>query len=365
MIDVYKIAFGLIKGNGVDLASKILEVIPSESDFFTLSQKELEELVQGKNHILESNYRRSILEKAKRETDFIERNNISLKYFKEDNYPKRLLDAQDAPILLFSKGNLNLNSKHIISIVGTRNATEYGKSVTDEIIKVLSEELPETVIISGLAYGIDIAAHKSSLKYNLPTAAILAHGLNCIYPAQHRNYAVDIIKHSGSLITEYTSQDKINKGNFLARNRIVASLSDCTLVVESAEKGGSLVTAAIANSYNREVFAVPGKINDKYSIGCNNLISTNKAILVNSAFDIIKHMNWESVTKPNKMDLSLFPEYTAEEKEIIDYLTVKGKTHINQISNDINLPIHKTMSLLIDMEFKGYIKSLPGGNFAI
>lgn len=364
MIDRYKLAFALIRGMGVELASKLLDVISSEEDFFTLSQKELENLVSGKNKILEKIYRDSVLDKATKELEFIAKNKIDVLYFTQPEYPQRLLNAIDAPILLFAKGRCDFNSRHIISIVGTRHATVYGKTITEEIVKDIADSFPDAIIVSGLAYGIDVASHRASIANGISTIAVLAHGLNMIYPATHRSTAVDIINKNGALLTEYTSQDSIHKGNFLARNRIVAALSDCTIVVESAAKGGALVTAAIANSYDRDVFAVPGRANDQYSQGCNSLILQNKASLISSADDLFDLMRWE---KPNRepMEQTLFPEYSAVEQKVIDLLTSNGDTHINAISIKLELPVHKTLSLLVDMEFKGYIHSIPGGKYSI
>lgn len=364
MTDEYKIAFASIKGMGIDLAGKILDIIPSEKDFFEMSQRDLEGLIQGKNKILETSYRREILDKALKECDFIDKNRISLFYYSSDNFPKRLLEAPDAPIVLYGKGNCNLNASHVISIVGTRHATQYGKSFTDDLIQVISETLPGTIIVSGLAYGIDVFAHKASLYNSLPTIGVLAHGLNIIYPATHRNIAAEIATKGGMLLTDYTSQDIIHKGNFLARNRIVAALSDCTIVVESAEKGGALVTAAIANSYNRDVFAVPGRINDKYSAGCNNLIKRSKAYAITCASDLFDAMRWD-VSKHKTESLTLFPSYSEIEQKVIDFITQNGDSHINTIAYALNIPVHKAMSLMVDMEFKGYVKAVAGGKYIL
>lgn len=364
MTDEYKIAFASIRGMGVDLAGKILDVIPSEKDFFDLHQKDLEHLIQSKNKILESSYRKDVLEKALREIEFIEKNRISIFYYLSNNYPKRLLEAPDAPILLYGMGNCDLNAKRIISIVGTRHATQYGKSFTDNLVREISEISPDTIIVSGLAYGIDIFAHKASLSNYLPTIGVLAHGLNTIYPATHRKIAAEIATKGGMLLTDYTSQDVIHKGNFLARNRIVAALSDCTIVVESADKGGALVTAAIANSYNRDVFAVPGRINDKYSAGCNNLIKHDKACAITCAADLFEALRWDTAKEKNDSP-SLFPSYSETEQKVIDFITQNGDSHINTLAHMLNLPVHKAMSLMVDMEFKGYIKAVAGGKYVL
>ena len=364
MIDKYKIAFAQIKGMGIDFAQKLLSVIDSEEQFFKLSENDLIHLVGCKNKIFHNSYRETLLNNASNELEFIDKCNINTYYFKDSKFPKRLFDASDAPILLFGKGDCELNHSKIISIVGTRNATNYGKSITESIVKDLSGIFPDTIIVSGLAYGIDITAHKKALEYKLPPIAVLAHGLNMIYPAAHRKNAIEIINNNGLILSEYLSGTTLHKSNFLARNRIVASLSDCTVIIESAEKGGAIVTANIAASYNRDVFAVPGRANDIYSKGCNNLISRNKASLIENASQIIESMNWE---KPKNINIQkeIFPNYTCEESLVVNFLTKEGENHINKIANSLNMPISRLMSLLVDMEFNGYIKSLPGGKYSI
>lgn len=366
MIDEYRLAFARIRKMGIDLANRILEVV-SEREFFELSQKDIEDAFgSGNVGILRADYRRKILNMARDEMDFIVRNNINTHYFRNDpHYPQNLLQTPDAPILIFGKGDANLNSKYIVSIVGTRNATAYGKQVTREIVECLAQEHPDTLIVSGLAYGIDIAAHRAALEFGLPTVGVLAHGLNTIYPAPHRDTAAKMVHAGGAVITEYLSQDTIHRSNFLARNRIVAGLGHCTIVVESAEHGGSLVTTAIANSYGRDVFAVPGRTNDKYSVGCNNLIARNGAHVLNSGKDVIKYMQWENPDANKPKEATLFPEYTKEEQEIIDLLTEHGEMHGNYIARLLDVPTHEMMGRLVAMEFSGYIHSLPGGNFTL
>ncbi|MDD2961358.1 MAG: DNA-processing protein DprA [Muribaculaceae bacterium] len=364
MIGEFEIAFASVKGMGIELAQKILDVVSTEKEFFSLSQHELELLTQGKNKILSKDYRNSVLEKAKREMDFIEKNNINVHYFKNSTYPTRLFDAVDAPIILYSKGDCNLNSPYIISIVGTRNASQYGKSVTEELIAQFAKDIPNVIIVSGLAYGIDICAHRAAMANSVSTVGVLAHGLNTIYPAQHRNSAVEIIKNKGLLLTDYMSQDAIHRSNFLARNRIVAAIADCTIVIESAIKGGALVTATIANSYNRDVFAVPGRINDEYSKGCNALINQNKAALLTCADDLYNLMRW-NITSEKSIELSLFPEYTEDEQKVINLLKEMGEVHINIMANILDMPMHRLLSMLVDMEFSGYIKALPGSKYTI
>lgn len=362
----YRIAFSSLRGMGYDLAQKILCVIPSEKDFFDIPEKDLQNLLQTKVKITEKAYRCEKLEKAKVETEFVIRNNIGITYFTDSDYPNRLSHAQDAPILLYSKGNCNLNASKIISIVGTRHATAYGKHFCDKFIEELKCLVNDVVIVSGLAYGIDINAHRAALSHDIPTVAVLAHGLNTIYPTVHRKDAVEMIGNGGLLLTDYQSTDKIHPGNFVARNRIVAGLSDCTVVVESAEKGGSLITAGIASSYNRDVFALPGRVNDIYSKGCNKLIRNNSASLITSAEDLVSAMRWEKLNvNTNSRQMEIFPDTTEEELIILKYLRENNETHINVLCNALGIPMSQLMSTLIELEFKSLVTSLPGAKYSL
>lgn len=362
----YKIAFASLRGMGYDLAQKILNIIPTEKDFFEISEKELQNLLQTKVKITEMSYRKKQLEKAQKEVDFILKNNINITYFTEDCYPTRLRHAQDSPIILFSKGNCNLNSAKIISIVGTRHATAYGKLFCENLIEELKILTDNFIIVSGLAYGIDIYAHRAALKNRIPTVAVLAHGLNTIYPSTHRHDAIEMINNGGMLVTDYQSSDNIHPGNFVARNRIIAGLADCTIVVESAEKGGSLITAGIASSYNRDVFALPGRANDTYSKGCNKLIRNNVASLITSAEDLISAMRWERMTSNvDAKQMKMFIDILPEELPIVNYLQENNETHINTLCNTLNIPMSQLMSMLIELEFKGVVISLPGAKYGL
>lgn len=362
----YRIAFASVRGMGYELAQKILDIIPNEIEFFTLSEKELQSILQTKVKMTEYAYRQEILDKAKVENDFVTKNRIKTTYFTDNDYPSRLSHTHDAPILYYSKGDCNLNASKIISIVGTRHATAYGKHFCEKFIEEIKSLVDDVVIVSGLAYGIDIYAHRAAINNNIPTVAVLAHGLNTIYPSTHRKDAIDIINSNGSLITDYMSTDKIHPGNFVARNRIVAGLADCTLVVESAEKGGSLITAGIASSYNRDVFAVPGRINDTYSKGCNKLIRSNSASLITSASDLVAAMRWETFTSnKDAKQMSIFQDISDEEQRIVDYLQQNNETHINVLCNTLSMPMSQLMGTLIELEFKGIIQSLPGAKYML
>ena len=363
---IYRIAFASVRSMGYDLAQKILDVIPSEKDFFSISEKEMQNLLQTKVKLTEYAYRQELIEKAQKEAEFVTKNNITITYYTDSKYPQRLSHTHDAPILLYSKGDCNLNSSKVISIVGTRHATAYGKNFCEKFIEDIKSSIDDVVIVSGLAYGIDIYAHRAAVEQKIPTVAVLAHGLNTIYPTTHRKDAIDIINSNGALITDYTSVDKIHPGNFVARNRIVAGLADCTLVVESADKGGSLITAGIASSYNRDVFALPGRANDIYSKGCNKLIRSNSASLITSAHDLISAMRWDTLdTNSNTKQLSIFQEIEPEEQRIIDYLQHNNETHINILCNALSMPMSQLMSSLIELEFKGLVQSLPGAKYQL
>lgn len=360
----YRIAFANLQGMGIDLARKLLDVVGSEEQFFAMTEKQLRSLTHGRSKIYRDDYRRECLERATREVNFVQDNKIKAVYYTDEAYPHRLLEAPDAPAMIYTLGQCNLESKHIISVVGTRHATQYGIRFCDTFIGELAQRLPDLVVVSGLAYGIDIAAHRAALKHGVRTVAVLPRGLNHIYPATHRNDAAAIAKHGGMLLTDYTSQDAVQKSNFLARNRIVAALSDCTVIVESAGSGGALVTASLAMSYNRDVMAVPGRCSDEFSTGCNKLIATNKAALIASADDLLAAMRWESVN-PQPQQLELFPELTKEEQAVVEVIRNHGEIHLNTLADALQQPVYKLMSTLVELDCKRVITTLPGCRYTI
>ena len=302
---------------------------------------------------------------AEKELEYIQQNTITTSYFLEENYPKNLQQCIDAPILFFKDGNINLQNERIISIVGTRNMTSYGSGFCKELIKDLSKYNP--IIISGFAYGVDICAHKEALKNQLQTIGVLAHGFEQIYPKPHKKY-MHQLNENGGFITEFWHDENPLRENFLKRNRIVAGISQATIIIESAEKGGSLVTADIANSYSRDVFAVPGRISDLYSKGCNRLIKDNKAALLTSAEDIAKMLNWDidSKTQSTKnIQKKLFIELNNDEQKIYDYLFKTGKQLLDVIALECQIPIYKLAPILLQLEMKGVIQPLPGKLFEV
>lgn len=298
------------------------------------------------------------------ELAYIEENNIATSYFLEDDFPKNLQQCIDSPILIFKDGKIDLKNERIISIVGTRNMTSYGREFCKEFIKDIKEYNP--IIVSGFAYGVDICAHKAAIENELQTIAVLAHGFEQIYPKTHKKY-INQVNENGGFITEFWHDENPLRENFLKRNRIVAGISPATIIIESAEKGGSLVTADIANSYDRDVFAVPGRTSDLFSKGCNHLIKDNKAAVLTSAEDVAKMLNWDLQQSKNikAKQQQLFIELNSEEQKIYDYLFKNGKQMLDVIALECQIPIYKLAPMLLQLEMKGVLKPLPGKLFEV
>ncbi|MBS1914873.1 MAG: DNA-protecting protein DprA [Bacteroidetes bacterium] len=297
-------------------------------------------------------------QRAEEEISFIEKYKIKPLFFTNKNYPQRLLNCYDPPTMLFYKGNANLNASKIISVIGTRNNSDYGRQTTEKLIKDLAEK--NILVVSGLAFGIDAIAHKASLKNNLQTVGVMAHGLDKIYPPEHASLAKDMINHGG-ILTEFTSGTKPDKHNFPIRNRIVAGMCDALIVVETGLKGGSMITAELANGYNKDIFAFPGKITDSKSEGCNYLIKNNKAILVTDAQQLIETMNWEEKQKPKiKKQKELFIEMSADEKIIVELLRKQETVHIDELVIKSGLTSSKTAAAILNLELQNVIVSSPG-----
>lgn len=302
------------------------------------------------------------LKQAEDELKFIEDHRIDHFYFMDRDYPEKLKHCIDGPILLFSRGNIDLQNKKIISIVGTRKITTQGVAFCEQLIEDISPLSP--VIVSGFAYGVDITAQKAAINHGLQTIGCLAHGLNQIYPKVHSKY-VSQIEGNGGFFTDFWSTHAFERTNFLKRNRIIAGLSEATIVIESAEKGGSLVTADIANSYNREVFAVPGRPGDIQSKGCNNLIKSQNAHLLTCAADLVYLLNWDTTPKEGAIQKQLFVELDPQEEPIHQYLLENGKQQLDSIALHCDIPTYKAAGLLLEMELKGIVRPLPGKLFEI
>lgn len=360
----YQIAITQINGVGDVLARNLLDQIGDEEAIFKSSKKELMAIPNFSTHLANEILNTEVLRKAEKELEFVTKNNIQTFFYRSEDYPYRLKECIDAPILLYYKGKANLDKRKVISIVGTRKSNNYGNDFCDNFINDISSVFPDILIVSGLAYGIDIQSHKTAVKAGLSTVGVLAHGLDRIYPAAHRKVAVEMLD-NGGLLTEFVSQTDPDKFNFVKRNRIVAGLADATIVIQSDIKGGSLITADLACSYDREVFALPGRVTDKESAGCNMLIEQNKAMILLSAEQFIKYMQWDSKGKIEPRQQELFIELAPDEQSIYDVLLKEESVHINVLSGQTKQPLTSLLPLLLMMEMKGLIRALPGSNYQL
>ena len=361
----YVLALQKVEGVGDIVAKKLINHCGSAREVFNSKSQHLKS-IDGVGEILIKKLKdKTVHEKAEQELKFIEAEKINFCYYQNENYPDRLKHCIDGPMLLFSAGNIDFNNRRMISVVGTREITSYGSEFCKKLIEDLAVFNP--IIVSGFAYGVDIVAHKAAMDNNLQTIGVLAHGLNQIYPKTHKKYVAKM-EQNGGFLTEFWSNSNPDKENFVRRNRIVAGMSEATIVIESAEKGGSLITANIANDYSRDVFAVPGRTTDKYSQGCNDLIKTQRANLMTSAADLIYNLNWELETdtkshKDKSIQKQLFVSLDNDEQKIYDYLLKNGKQLLDVIALDCDFPIFKISSILLNMELKGVIRPLPGKLF--
>jgi len=354
----YQIALTLLPGVGDVLGKKLVAYCGGVEAVFREKRKNLEKIPGIGDKLVEAILSQNVFSRVDEEIDFIEKNNIQPLFYLHKNYPARLKNCVDSPIMLYFKGTCDLNGQKAISVVGTRNATNYGKEVCEKIIKGLSAY--NVIIVSGLAYGIDTCAHRHALENNMKTVAVLGHGLDRVYPYLNRGLAEKMID-QGGLLSEFMSQTQPDRENFPRRNRIIAGMTDGTLVIEAAKSGGALITAEIANSYNRDVFSVPGRIGDTWSEGCNALIKSNKAHLVQSAEDIAYIIGWinNNVAKP-KIQRELFIELSPDEEKVIEILRSAETMGIDDVSFNTELPTSKVSSTLLNLEFQGLVKVLPG-----
>ena len=359
---LYTLALQHIPNLGDTTAKKLLRKFGTAENIFKEKKQNLLKIDGIGSVRIQEIHNPKYLREAEAEFNFIQKNHIKADYFEEASYPEKLKHCLDAPILLFSRGNIDLKRKRLLSIVGTRQITAHGIAFCEKLIDELSPLEP--VIISGFAYGVDITAQKAAVKNGLQTVGCLAHGLNQIYPKSHKKYMAEI-EDNGGFFTDFWSSDSFDRNNFLKRNRIIAGLSEATVVIESAEKGGALVTADIANSYDREVFAVPGRPGDKFSIGCNNLIKSQNAHVLTSVADLAYMLNWDLSEKPKEIQKKLFIQLEDEEQKLYDFLEIKGKTELDQLALNCNVPTFKAASLLLSMELKGAVRPLPGKLFEV
>lgn len=361
---IYQIGLTMINGVGSILARHLLQTLGEAEAIFTEKQQVLER-IPGIGSLTAAEIKRpEVLLRAEKELAFIEKKQIDCYFLADKGYPARLRECADAPILFYFKGKANLDASRILSIVGTRNATDYGRNLTETLVQELAASYPDLLIVSGLAYGVDICAHRSALKNGLFTVGVLAHGLDRIYPAVHRNTAIEMLE-QGGLLTDFPSDTQPDRPHFVKRNRIVAGLADATVVIESSEKGGSLITADIAFSYGRDVFSFPGRIYDPHSKGCNELIRQNKAALITSAADLISAMRWDIPLpkQPEPIQTELFFPDNNLENQIMEIIREKKEIHFNQLIIMTKLPTYQLSTLLFELEMNGKIKTVPGNMY--
>jgi DNA processing protein len=356
----YLLALQRVEGVGDIMAKKLLTHCGSAEAVFKTKTAQLATIDGVGSMLLRNLKSQAIFDKANAELAFIRTNEINVAHFQGENYPERLKHCIDGPLLLFTSGQINLKKRRIISIVGTRQITSYGTEFCRKLIEDLAPLDP--VIVSGFAYGVDIVAHQMAMDHNLQTIGVVAHGLNQIYPKTHKKYVAKV-EENGGFITEFWSTSNPDKENFVRRNRIVAGMSEATIVIESADRGGSLITANMANDYNRDVFAVPGRVTDKYSQGCNNLIKTQKANVLTSAADLVYILNWDIQKESKPVQKQLFVTLDDDEQKVYDYLLKTGKELMDIIALRCEFPIYKISGMLLNMELKGVIRPLPGKLF--
>lgn len=353
----YQIALTLLPGIGPVKAKNLIAYCGSAEAIFTEKKSSLHKIPNIGGTFSSSFKSAEILLRAEKEISFMEANHVKPIFFTDKTYPDRLKACEDSPVMLYTKGKMDLSVDRVISIVGTRKATSYGKSFCNELLTGIAHLKP--LVVSGLAYGIDICAHRNAVANKLQTVACVAHGLEKIYPALHTTVANEMTN-NGGLISEFISDTRMTPELFPMRNRIIAGLADCTIVIETDMKGGSTITAHLANSYGREVFALPGRYMDKFSSGCNALIKKNLAAILSSPEDLIQYMNWDITAKPIARQIPMFTDLTTDENAVIKLLTSNGRTDIDHLSQYTGFLFSKLSPILLELEFKGVLKPLPG-----
>ena len=358
---LYEVALTLVPGIGDVNGKKLVAYCGGAEAVFCEKKRTLSKIPGIGEKTIESIMSQDVLSRAERELDFTEKHGIRVLYYLNSDYPKRLQHCYDSPMVLYCKGHTDFNVDKVVGIVGTRNVTDYGKVMTDKIVSELLDD--DVLVVSGLAYGVDTCAHNASVKNGLKTAAVLAHGLHTIYPPVNRNLAKKMLECGGCLLTEQLSGADPDKENFPKRNRIVAGMVDCLIVVESASKGGALITAEIANAYDREVFAVPGRIGDVYSAGCNNIIKDNKANILLDVGDLRSIMRWDESKKVVAKQMRLFREFNDEERLVMKLFEESDVVYLDKIITETLLSPTKIASILLSLEFDGILTALPGKRY--
>lgn len=360
------VALSLIPNLSCRSLRQLISIYGSPREVFDHAPKELALTMRRHADVFDCIKNRTTFQRAEQELSFCEKHHITPRFFTQDDYPQRLnlASAEDTPPLLYTMGNADLNSRRIVSVVGTRRASEYGKELTRKLVEGMRDK--GILVVSGLAYGIDTASHRSAVDCGISTVGVVAHGFDQLYPAQNRDLARQMVSGTGGLVTEYPSHTKIHPSFFPARNRIIAALSDAVVVVEAGEKGGALITANLANGYHREVFAFPGRVGDTYSVGTNRIISCNKAALIQSADDLFEQMGWEYSNTPKQpRQQSLFAEMDPNESIVYNILQQNGSLCIEDIASRCELSTSTLASTLLSMELKDICRCLPGRRYMI
>jgi DNA processing protein len=361
---LYRIALSLCDGIGPILGKSLINSLGSAEAVFKASAKTLTSVAGVSAKISTSVRDKFPLERAEEEMAFIDKNGFLMHFYDDSSYPRRMKHCADAPLILYQKGNLNLNPNRSVAIVGTRSITDYGRGFMETFMPELKVYEPQ--VISGLAYGVDALAHREAVNQGLKTIAVVAHGLDSIYPALHRKLAADILADGGAIVTEFLSQSKPDRENFPKRNRIIAAMSDAVIVVEAARKGGALITADLAFQYNRDVFAVPGRRNDTFSEGCNLLIKSNKASLLESAKDLEYIMRWQQKLAVQQVELPFYDDLTKEEQDLIGIIGANSQPkEVEWLATNLELSMSNLLVQLLNLELKGLLVSMPGKRYRL
>lgn len=367
---IYSIALTKLKGLSLLNARTLYDALGSAEEIFA-NRKDIPTIIPDASKRLVEALADvdDALRVAEQEMEFVEKKHLKVLTIGNDDYPHRLRECEDAPLVLYYCGKADLNKQRVVCIVGTRKCSEYGRELCRNFIADMKCHCPDTLIVSGLAYGVDICAHRQALEQDMDTVAVLAHGLDNIYPSTHRQTAADMALRGGGLLTEYTTRTRPDRQNFVRRNRIVAGISDACIVVESAVKGGSLITAELALNYNRDVFAFPGRVYDECSAGCNRLIRRHEATLITCADDFMEAMGWQSSKEKkdasNAIQQEIFPELTDEERLLVNALQKVDDKHVNQLSIDTNIPFSRASMILFDLEMRGIVMALGGARYRL
>ncbi|NNC95293.1 MAG: DNA-protecting protein DprA [Chitinophagales bacterium] len=363
MQEYYKIGLAMVEGVGIQVTRKLVGTCGNPEAVFKEKSSNLSKIPGISSKVISQIHNKELHRKIEMELKFISANKISILFFTDDDFPFRLKQCIDCPVLLYNKGRTEYNSEKVISIVGTRKPSKYGIHFCEKLIGELANF--EILIVSGLAYGIDGLVHRTCINYDIRTAGVLGHGLNIAYPHQHKSLYRSMAEKE-SLLSEFSSQHKFYKQNFVRRNRIVAGMCDAVVVIESGIKGGSLITASLANSYHRDVFALPGRYSDVKSAGCNALIKNNKAGMIESAYDLIHALMWkenEDIARYRQKELML--TLSEDETKIMDYLNTHDEVLIEKLANSSKIPLQKLSSLLLSLELRGLIAAIPGNKYKL